>query len=92
VSTGANLELDLHIQLKDAENLKMTASRMLDSKSDWQKVKLKLKQRLKLPGGEEKTVPAEDGHLSTIIRSRPVNATSEVASRTRGPILIKWRR
>jgi hypothetical protein len=26
-------------------------------------VKLKLKQRLKLPGGEEKTVPAEDGHF-----------------------------
>jgi hypothetical protein len=27
VSIGANLELDLHIQLKDAENLKLTASR-----------------------------------------------------------------
>jgi hypothetical protein len=26
-------------------------------------MKLKLKQRLKLPGGEEKTVPAEDGHF-----------------------------
>jgi hypothetical protein len=62
-SNDANLVLDLNVQLKDAENLKMTASRMLDSKSDWQKVKLKLKQRLKLPGGEEKTVPAEDGHF-----------------------------
>jgi hypothetical protein len=57
VSIGANLELDLHIQLKDAENLKMTASQMPNSKSDWQKVKPKLK----LPVGEEKTVPAEDG-------------------------------
>jgi hypothetical protein len=63
VSIGANLELDLHIQLKDAENLKMTANRMPDSKLDWQKLKLRLKlnQRLKLPGGEEKIVPAEDG-------------------------------
>jgi hypothetical protein len=51
-SNGANLVLDLNVQLKDAENLKMTASRTLDSKSDWQKAKLKLKQRLKLPGGE----------------------------------------
>ncbi len=59
MSTGANLELDLHIQLKDAKNQRMTASRTLDSKSDWQKVKLKPK----LPGGEEKTVPAEDGHF-----------------------------
>ena len=55
--------LDLSVQLKDAENQRMTASRTLDSKSDWQKVKLKLKQRLKLPGGEGKTVPAEDGRF-----------------------------
>jgi hypothetical protein len=63
--------LDLSVQLKDAENQRMTASRTLDSKSDWQKVKLKLKQRLKLPGGEGKTVPAEDGRFEN---QRPFEA------------------
>jgi hypothetical protein len=40
VSTGANLELDLHIQLKDAENPKMTATWKPDL---WEVQKLKLK-------------------------------------------------
>jgi hypothetical protein len=38
-SNGANLELDLHIQLKDAENLKMTATWKPDLKFHEQKVK-----------------------------------------------------
>jgi hypothetical protein len=39
VSTGANLELDLHIQLKDAENPKTMANRKFDLKFHEQKVK-----------------------------------------------------
>jgi hypothetical protein len=52
VSTLANLEHGQNVQLKDAENLKMTASQKFDLKFHGQKLMLGLKPKLKLPVGE----------------------------------------
>jgi len=58
-SNGANLVLDLSVQLKDAENQKLMASRKYDLKYHKRKrrlrqgPKLKQKLKLKLPAGEQ---------------------------------------
>jgi hypothetical protein len=51
-SNDANLELDLSVQLKDAEIRKMTASRKFELKFHGQKLMLGLKPKLKLLVGE----------------------------------------
>jgi len=56
-----NLELDQHVQLKDAKILKkMMASQRLDLQLHLQKLRLGLRPKLKLPVGEKWIVPAED--------------------------------
>jgi hypothetical protein len=64
VSSDANLELDQHILLMDAENQKMMASQKRDLKQHERKLRLgrwpRLKLKLKLPVVEQWKVPAED--------------------------------
>ncbi len=63
MSTVANLELYLHVQLKDAKiQESMMASRKFDLKSHERKLKQGQvpKPKLKPPVGEELIVPAKD--------------------------------